>query len=54
MGDKEHNDKDNAISENKKSYLQLNKGDKDSDIQPLDIISKQSHQDCLTKLTPST
>ena len=54
MGDKEHDEGDNATSENEESHLQLNRGDRDFGIQTSDITLKQSRQDCLTKPTPGT
>ena len=47
--DEEYNNKDNTISDNEESYLKLNKGDKNSGIQSLDVTLKQSREDCLTK-----
>ena len=51
IGDKEDNKEDNTTSKNEESYLQLNKGDRDSGIQLSDATRKQSRQDYLTKPT---
>ena len=54
VGDEEYNKENDAISDNEESYLQLNKGDKNSGIQFLDVTPKQSRQNHLIRRIPST
>ena len=62
VGDKQHYEEDNATSEDiqlkketkEESRLQLNRGDRDSDIQLSDATLKKSRQDRLAKSTPGT
>ena len=54
VGDQEHEEEDGATSEDEESRLQLNRGDRDSGIQPSDATPKRSRQDRLTEPTPGT
>lgn len=54
VGDEEHDKEDYATSEDKESCLQLNRGDRDFGIQPLDATPKRSREDWLIKPTPGT
>ena len=56
VGDKEYDEEKNAFSslENEKSRLQLNRGDRDSNIQLSETTPKQSRQNRLIKPTPDT
>ena len=61
VGDKEHYEEDDSTPEDQLrretkewSHLQLNRGDKDSGIQPSDAIPKRSCQDRFVKPTSGT